>query len=948
MYELPAGTVTFLFTDIQGSTRLWEQAPDKMEAALERHDELMQQAISKNSGYTFKTVGDAFCAAFHTAPEGLQAAIDAQMAILNEEWHLPRPIRVRMGIHTGEAAMRGDDYFGRTLNRVARLQGTSHGGQVVISLVTAELVRDVLPDGCHLKDLGEVRLRDLTRSETVFQVIHRDLPAKFPPLKSIDTLPNNLPIQPTPLIGREKELVLTEKMIIEKEARLLSLIGPGGMGKSRMALQIAADLIEKFKDGVYLVELESITEPDLIIPAISDVLGVKESGNIPMQVLVKQFLKNKNMLLILDNFEQVMGGRSTVIDLMTICPKVVFIITSREALHIRGEQEYKVPALTLPWEKSTEQSIKRSNLTPESLSQYESVRLFIERAISVKQDFEITSENAPAVAEICVRLDGLPLAIELAAARIKLFHPDVILKRLETALKFLKDGALDLPERQKTLRAAIGWSYDLLSNKEKRLFRYLSVFDGSFSIEIAEAIVIGINQKEEDVLEGISQLLDKNLLTHDRSNKDESRFRLLTTIREFGLEKLNQEDEFKKVHHVYAEHYITLTNSLGTELLLTGEKYLLVRFGSEYENIRGLLNYFGTQNNLNKLRSLSGESWPYYLYRGMFSEGLSWLRKSLGIDEIEPGAAKQYADTDQDTIESVAKVFFGIGSIALRQDDYSKAKISLEEALLLSETINLKIKIHLINIELGWIEYYLRNMERAKYYFNKAMPDREVDRKTTILCSLCRLGLGTVNWAAGNLVEAESLLLKSNTTFSSLKTSRWEAMSSENLGLLYIRKEDKIKGEFLLLKAARILSIMDDKAGLLFVYNNLGWLYGLKADNKKSAQYYKKLIKLSIQIGNTKMESIALSGFAEAKITSDQAGLAIRYANRAVRIAKQCGDGQALGTAYLALGESLAELRKMSDAKITLQKCVPLLKESNAMEELERAEKKLFLLEKKV
>ena len=482
MSSLPTDTVTFLFTDIEGSTKLWERSPNAMQEALARHDRILWDAVEEHGGYVFKTVGDAFCCAFRTAPDALETSLFAQRALLTKEgWpEETGPLRVRMALHTGVAEERDGDYFGPSLNRVARLLSCGHGAQVLLSLATQQLVGDQLPEEVGLRDLGERRLKDLSRPERIFQLVASGLPASFPPLKTLDARRNNLPTQPTPLVGRKRELDEVLTLLRSPDVRLLTLTGPGGMGKTRLALQAGADLLEDFDDGVLFVSLATITDPKLVPPTIAEVLGVKESAGQPLMETLKSYLHHKHLLLILDNFEQVLEGAPLVGELLGTCSELKVLATSRIPLRLYGEQEFPVPPLELP-DPLTLPSL-------EALTQYEAVKLFVERARAVKAEFSLTQQNAAAVAEICARLDGLPLAIELAAARVRMLPPQALLRRLGNRLRLLKGGPRDLPARQRTLRGTIDWSYELLDEEEKTLFGRLSVFSGWSTLEATEEI----------------------------------------------------------------------------------------------------------------------------------------------------------------------------------------------------------------------------------------------------------------------------------------------------------------------------------------------------------------------------------------------------------------------------------------------------------------------------
>ncbi len=459
MPDLPTGTVTFLFTDIEGSTRRWDSQPEAMSAALVRHDALLKAAIERYGGVVFKTMGDAFWAAFSTAPDALLAADAAQKALQAEPWGEIGPIKVRMALHTGTPELLQGDYFGRPLNRTARLLSAGHGGQVLLSLGTQELVRDLLPPAYDLRDLGEHRLRDLHRPERIFQLLGPGLATDFAPLRTMEARPNNLPAQPTALIGRDREIEELRRRLRAPGGRLITLTGPGGTGKTRLSLQVAAESLDEFDDGVYFVGLASISSAELMTSAIAQALDLMEVAGRPLLHTLQDHLRARRILLLLDNFEQVVQAAQVIATLLESCPRLQALVTSRVLLRVYGEQEFAVPPLSMPDPHA---------LPPlEQLTQFEAVRLFIDRAVAAKPNFQVTNDNAPAVAAICHRLDGLPLAIELAAPRVRVLPPAELLVRLERRLALLTGGARTLPARQQTLRAAIGWSHDLLSADER-------------------------------------------------------------------------------------------------------------------------------------------------------------------------------------------------------------------------------------------------------------------------------------------------------------------------------------------------------------------------------------------------------------------------------------------------------------------------------------------------
>jgi predicted ATPase/class 3 adenylate cyclase len=616
MANLPSGTITFLFTDIEGSTRLWEHQPAAMKPALARHDTLLREAIEARGGYVFKTVGDAFCAAFAEPTDALEAALAAQQSLQAEQWDAAiGAIRVRMAIHTGVAEERGGDYFGPPLNRVARLLSAGHGGQTLLTLATQELVRDNLPSKTTLYDLGEHRLKDLFRPEHVYQLNAPDLPAEFPALRTLDARATNLPAQPTPFIGRERELVALVSLLNRPDVRLVTLTGPGGTGKTRLSLQAAADLIDQYEHGAYFVALDTIRDSSGVIPQIASVLNVKPAAeSTDLLSDLKEHLRERQLLLVLDNFEQVLEAGPAIGELVAAVPRLKVMVSSRAALNLYGEHDFPVPPLGLP-DRHRKQTVA-------VISQYEAVALFIQRARSAKADFEITEENAPAIAEICYRLDGLPLAIELAAARVKIFPPQVMLERLSERLKTLTGGARNLPQRQQTLRGAIDWSYDLLDEQEKILFTRLGVFSGGWTLNAAETICgEGLSV---DIASGLESLMSKNLIRETDSLTDESRFTMLETIHEYAVEKLEASPEADSVGGKHAGFVTTL---IETTAASSGDA--IRRGEAEYDNVRRAAEWANERGQPRFVVRLANALYTPWAFSPDWQEKIGWLEGAL-------------------------------------------------------------------------------------------------------------------------------------------------------------------------------------------------------------------------------------------------------------------------------------------------------------------------------
>jgi predicted ATPase/class 3 adenylate cyclase len=635
MPDLPSGTVTFLFTDIEGSTALWERDRQAMAQAVDRHLALLRGAIEAHGGALFKVVGDAVQAAFPTAPNAVAAALDAQRELIGESWgETIDLLPVRMALHTAAAEPREGDYLTPGLNRLARLLAAGHGGQVILSLATQELAWDALPAGTGLRDLGEHPLRDLFRPERVFQLLHPDLSAEFPPLRTLATRPNNLPLQPTPFLGREEQVARMVDLLTRDDVRLLTITGPGGVGKTRLALQAAADLLEDFPDGAWFVDLSVLDDPALVPSAIAGALGVRVEGS-GLANRLAAILAGKQQLLVLDNFERVVDAASVVAEVLARAPGVKVLTTSRTPLHVYGEREFPLSPFPMP-DLTHLPSI-------EALSQYEAVRLFVERAQAVRPEFAVTNANAPAVAEICSRLDGLPLAIELAAAFVKMLPPPALLKRLEQRLPLLTGGARNLPARQQTMHNTIAWSHEFLSSDEQTLFRRLAVFSGGCSIEAAEAVAPG--EGTLDVFAGLASLVDKSLLRQEEGSDGGPRFRMLETVREFGLERLEASGEAEDVRRRLAEWCLSLAEELRPDFN-GGEMNprSVEQFHEELSNVRAAVTWLLDHGAATQVLQLMAATEDYWTQRHTGNaEQRRWLKTVLAAAPDAPASDRALA-----------------------------------------------------------------------------------------------------------------------------------------------------------------------------------------------------------------------------------------------------------------------------------------------------------------
>ena len=550
MTELPAGTVTFLFTDVEGSTRLWEEYPGAMQSALTRHDAVVRGAIESHGGHVVKTTGDGFHAAFTTAIDAVTAAVDAQLGLEAERWDATGPLRVRMGVHTGEAQHRDGDYYGTALNRAARLASAGHGGQVLVSLATEQLVRDALPSDCELVALGEYRLRDLGRAEQLFQVVHPDLERHFARLRTVDALPGNLPVRPSTFVGRDRDLVRVAEALTRSP--VVTLTGVGGVGKTRLALQVAAELLLRFPDGAWMCELATVRDPDAVVDAVAGVFQVTARSGMNLRDSLVAYLRDQEALLLLDNCEHLLRPVAALVTAIeAACPRVRVLATSREGLNIEGEQILVVSSLGVP----------EDAMDAAAAGESESVRLFADRARAVKSDFVVDATNVADVAQVCRRLDGVPLAIELAAARVTAMNPAELGRRLDRRFQLLSGGSRVAIERHQTLRATIDWSYDLLTAPEQQLLDRLSVFAGGWTLEAAEAVCSGAPIHTDDVFELLANLVARHLVEADDTGAD-TRYRLLETIRQYGEEHLAARGDTDTLRARHCDYYAELAEDV--------------------------------------------------------------------------------------------------------------------------------------------------------------------------------------------------------------------------------------------------------------------------------------------------------------------------------------------------------------------------------------------------
>ena len=840
--DLPSGTVTFLFTDIEGSTRLLQDLGDRYAELLDDHCRVIRGAVSAEDGTEVGTEGDSFFVAFRDAGQALAATVAAQRALAANAWPAGVDVRVRMGLHTGEGKHGGENYIGLDVNRAARIAAAGHGGQVLLSGATAELVSRSLPEGVQLADLGPHRLKDLAEPEHLFQVEIDGLPAEFPPLRTLDARPNNLPAQLTSFVGREPALRALGDLL--ERARLVTLTGPGGTGKTRLAIQVAAQRLSKYADGAFLVELASITDPDLVASAIAVALEVRESTEQELSESLATALRDKEMLLVLDNFEQVVEAAPLVTRLLEAAPRLRVLVTSRAVLHVHGEHEFAVPTLAIP-DASALPSL-------EALSQFEGVSLFIERAAAARADFTITNESAPAVAEIVARLEGLPLAIELAAANVRLLSPQAILGRLGSRLAFLGGGPRDLPARQRTLRDAIDWSHGLLKPEEAAFFRRLAVFVGGWTAEAAESVCspseIGL-----DTFSGLTVVLDQSLIRSAEGGEGEPRFMMLETIREFASDRLAEAGEADRLRQSHAEYYLRLAEE--TEPELTRSPAAIERIGRDHDNFRAALSWAIETGEPEAGLRLVFALWRFWHQRAHLREGREWADRVLAL----PAAGSR--------TWARARGITGAAGLAYWQNDYAAAE---------------------------------------KWYVEAESIFRELGEKRGLADAL--YNVGSMSAIAGRMEEAIAKMTESAELARQAGDDGLAARSLAAIGYGAFMQDDLETARSVLDEGLELAERTGDQFQAGGAHHTVAQVARLQGRHQDAAKHYRAAIRILHELGDQASLTEPLQGLAAIDVATGnpERGVRLLAASNAVR--ERLGGGPP--PEWLRLGDPLGDARQ--------------------------------------
>jgi predicted ATPase/class 3 adenylate cyclase len=842
--ELPEGFVTFLFSDVEGSTRLLERHPSAYGAGIARHHELLSEAVVRNGGVVFETIGDAVYAAFAEPADAVAAAHAAQRALAFEDWGPLEALKVRMGVHPGPVERRGSHYFGPALYRCARLMDTAHGGQVVLSEAAAQLVRDGLGGDLTLVDLGRHRLKDLIEPERVFQLAGEGLEAEFPQLRSAGGRPNNLPADVKSFVGRGDELKELAELLVSPGVRVVTLTGPGGSGKSRLALRAAGELLDPFKDGVFLVGLTPLADASLVAPAIAGVLGVQPVSGRPLVESLGTHLAARELLLVLDNFEHVVDAAGDIAAIVAAAPKVRVLATSRVPLRIQGEHEVHVGPLPLPQPSESHDEVMHSP----------SVQLFGERAREIRGDFHVTEGNAVVVAEICRGLDGLPLAIELAAARTRLFSPEALLERMSDRLGLLTGGAADLPARQRTLRNTIVWSHDLLGRPEQELFRRLAVFSGGCSFEAAEHI------GGSDVLASLSVLSEHNLVRIRWNELGEPRAEMLETIAEFARERLAESGEAEELAWRHADHFASYAELAEPALYTDVRHPWLRRLADDRDNIRAALAWAVEHDEAEVGLRILASLWLWWWTS--FLEGLEWAIRVLELPSArEPTSLR-------------AGALFTAEICAIGAGDLPAIRRYVVEAVSVSRAIGDERRLALAQAlgagavagidDAGHIEDPARTREVSEEAI--AVADRTGD---PWVAAWARMISAIVGLHAGNVDVARTWAAEAADAFRAVEDSWSRASASMALAFALVQL-----GELEAARAAlegsvpALLDVGDLKMahGCLIAH---GLIARFGGDAAESDKRYREALELCVDAGDPTNAPLCLEGMAAAAAVSD-------------------------------------------------------------------------------
>ena len=863
MHDASAVT-TFLFTDIEGSTRLWEEEPERMRPALARHDALARSAVEGHGGTVVKMTGDGLYAAFEQPLDALGATLQLQQALSDAEATHGVALRARCGLHLGVVERRDNDYFGSAVNRAARIMGAAHGGQVIVSQAVVDRVADRLPHAVSLRDLGAVRLKDLARPERVYQVLHPRLRQDFPALRSLEATPNNLPQQITSFVGRERALAEVRQLL--GRTRLLTVVGVGGLGKTRLSLQVGAEVLDDYADGVWLVQLAPLTDARLVPQAVASVLGVKEEAGRPVQEALVKHVRDRQLLLILDNCEHLAHACAELAkELLQSGAQLKVLASSRESLHVVGETTYPLSTLAVPDPKQ--------HWPLAALTHYEAVRLFGDRALAAQPVFQVTEQNAPAVADICHRLDGIPLALELAAARVRALPVETIAERLSDRFRLLTGGDATALPRQQTLRACIDWSYELLTEPERTLLRRLSVFAGGWTLEAAEAVGAGGEVDKADVLDRLTRLVAKSLVEFDAENE---RYRLLETVRQYARDRLIESGEQAQSQARHLAYFLAVAEAAEGQLTGAAQHLWLDRLETEHENLRLALalSVAASTDTAAGLR-LAASIWTFWFVRGYVSEGRRWLSALLAAVPDGP-------------VGDRAKALNAAGAFASNQGDYLAARALLEEGLAIRRELGDRRGTAGSLSNLGVVAINQGDYPAARALYQESLAiDREIGDRWSIAMSLNNLA--NVVYRQGDYATARALHEESLAIRRGLGNKQCIAMSLTNLGVLAATQGDFPSARALNEESLAVFREVGDRHGIAVALNNLGDVASAQGDYSIARALYHQSLPMWLELGDRHSLAEALEGLAYVSFALAGPGCAACIWGSAERLREQLG-----------------------------------------------------------
>ena len=834
--------------------------PETWEVLRSRHDRILRKAIESNNGYTFQIIGDAFCAAFQTAGEALSAGIKSQLDLNHENWG-EAPIKVRMGIHTGKAEIQENgEYHGYlTLSHVQRLMSAGHGGQVLVSFATQELIRGNMPEGTTLRDMGKRQLKDMIHPEHIYQLDIANLPNEFPPIKTLDIVHHNLPAQMTSFIGREKEIGEIKQTI--NEYRLVTLTGSGGAGKTRLSLQVGTECLKQFSDGVWLAELAPVTDPTLIPQTLFSIFNLREDSHRSALEILIDHLRAKTLLLVLDNCEHLIDACAQISEsLLHACSKLKILASSREALGIAGEVAYHVPSLNTP-------DLADLPTLPE-LEKVDSIRLFLERAATAKAGFALTQDNAASLAQICSRLDGIPLAIELAAARIKVLSPEQIALRLNDRFRLLTGGSRTALPRQQTLRAMIDWSYSLLTEQEKILFRRLAVFVGGWRLEAAESVCADVEEGgilPHDILDLLTRLVDKSLVTTEEV-MGETRYHRLETIRQYSREKFFETDEVESMRNWHLNFFVRFTEQVDEYLKGPDQITWQSRMTEEQDNLRAALEW-GLSRNPDSALRIAGAANLFWTAGGYSAEGFRWTQKALEQVEKIP---TPYGVTTEQRLVARAKALRGLTRLYLSLGDNANAKRVAEESVALYRQSQDRRGLAFALVILSYPLEFLSELSQAEAVLQESYSIARAEGDVYVICRSLNM------WARAILNLHHDLDLSQRYIEESLRLAReaslrsQEAQACEIMATIAIQRGDNNEARTQFKESVRIYEEIGATFNVILEKSNLAHLERKLGNYADALEYYRETIIAFRDIGQTGAVAHQLECFGFIAQAQDQ------------------------------------------------------------------------------